>query len=139
MLISIDSCVFIRGIQDESSNARQVLNQVGQKTTLVIPRLIAQEVTRNLSLPEQVSTFYRQFSNQQFAFIVEEPVPLTLVDKYTQLGLPAKADAFIGGFAEWLEVEYLISDNRHFLRELSTPAYTVLSPSDFLNLLLDQD
>lgn len=139
MLISIDSCVFIRGIRDESSDAFALLNKVGLSLNLVIPRLIAQEVSRNLANVEQVKLFYRQFSQQNFAFIVEEPVPRSLVEKYTQLGLPAKADAFIGGFAEWLQVDYLISDNRHFLRELNTKAYAVLTPSDFLSLLTEMD
>ena len=132
MRISIDSCVFIRGIRSQTSDAYQLLRQVGPNLNLVIPRLIAQEVTRNLTQTEQIKTFYRQFAQQRYAFIVEEPVPRTLVHKYIQLGLPAKADAFIGGFCEWLEIDCLISDNRHFLRELKTTAYLVQTPSDFL-------
>lgn len=38
----------------------------------------------------------------------------------------------IGAFAEWQGVEYLISDNRHFLEELSTDAFEVLGPDEFL-------
>ncbi len=48
------------------------------------------------------------------------------------LGLPVKADAFIGAFAEWMQVQYLISDNRHFLRDLATDAFGVLEASNFL-------
>jgi hypothetical protein len=54
------------------------------------------------------------------------------VTQYTQLGLPAKADAFIGAFTEWMEAEYLISDNRHFLRDLHTDAFEVLDATDFI-------
>jgi hypothetical protein len=57
-----------------------------------------------------------------------------LVDKYVTLGLPEKADAFIGAFAEWMAVNYLISDNRHFLRELQTDAFTILPPAEFIDL-----
>lgn len=134
MLICIDSCVFIRGIWDESSDAAAVLALVGTAVSLVIPRLIAQEVARNLTQPEQVKTFYRLFSAATVAFIVEEPVPRELVLKYTTLGLPAKADAFIGAFAEWMGVRYLLSDNRHFLRELRTDAYQVITPGEFLTI-----
>lgn len=63
--------------------------------------------------------------------IVDRPVPDDLVKKYAALGLPAKADAFIGAFAEWQQVNHLRSDNRHFLRQLQTPVFTVLSPERF--------
>ncbi|MBK8989006.1 MAG: hypothetical protein IPM39_23530 [Chloroflexi bacterium] len=107
---------------------------VRSAVSLVIPRLIAQEVTRNLTQTEYIKGFYRLFSSPTFAFVVEEPVPSPLVLKYTTLGLPAKADAFIGAFAEWMGVGYLVSDNRHFLRELKTDAYQVTTPGEFLAL-----
>ncbi|MCP4426356.1 MAG: type II toxin-antitoxin system VapC family toxin [Chloroflexi bacterium] len=134
MLICIDSCIFIRGLHNGTSDAAQVLNQINRKRPLVIPRLIAQEVTRNLSRREQVTAFYRLFAQSDFAFIVEEPVPRTLVLDYTKCGLPAKADAFIGAFAEWMQVDYLVSDNRHFLRELQTEAYQVVTPAEMLQI-----
>jgi len=134
MLICIDSCVFIRGLRDQIADAAELLNGVNGKRPLVIPRLVAQEVSRNLNQPEQVAAFYRLFAQSDFAFIVEEPVPRDLVLAYTRRGLPAKADAFIGAFAEWLQVEYLISDNRHFLRELQTAAYQVVTPAVMLQI-----
>jgi hypothetical protein len=60
---------------------------------------VGQEVTRNLATAEQVRGFYRLFHDRDFAFIVDEPVPPHLVNRYVQLGLPEKADAFIGAFA----------------------------------------
>lgn len=134
MLICIDSCVFIRGIQDETSDAAEVFRLVGTTVTLVIPRLVAQEVTRNLNHPLHVKTFYHLFSQSNVAFIVEEPVPRPLVLQYTTRGLPAKADAFIGAFAEWMGVAYLLSDNRHFLRDLQTDAYQAVTPGEFLQM-----
>src|SRR5690606_21729111 len=106
---------------------------IGSELVLLIPRLIAQEVTRNLRTPEQVRGFYQLFQHYDFAFIVDEPVPRPLVETYSQRGLPEKADAFIGAFAEWMEVRYLVSDNRHFLRDLEASPFTVLSPADFLS------
>jgi hypothetical protein len=132
MRICIDSCIFIRGLQDAGARERQLLALIGPAVQLVIPRLVAQEVTRNLTSPEQVRRFYRLFHELDFAFIVDEPVPTDLVSKYVHLGLPAKADAFIGAFAEWMEVRYLISDNRHFLRDLRTDAFQVLDAETFV-------
>jgi hypothetical protein len=64
--------------------------------------------------------------------IVEEPVPAELVNKYVAMGLREKADALIGAFVEWQGAQYLVSDNRHFLDELHTEAFEVVSPDEFL-------
>ena len=132
MRICIDSCVFIHGLQETDPASVQLLDTISPALILVIPRLVGQEVTRNLIRPEQVRSFYRLFHNRDFAFIIDEPVPRELVDKYVELGLPEKADAFIGAFAEWMEAQYLISDNRHFLRELHTDAFEVLDAETFI-------
>jgi predicted nucleic acid-binding protein len=132
MRICIDSCVFIHGLGDKEPAAARLLDRISPELALVIPRLVAQEVTRNLTTPEQVRRFYRLFHNRAFAFIVDELVPRPLVDKYASFGLPEKADAFIGAFAEWMQVRYLISDNRHFLRELKTQAFDVINAEEFI-------
>jgi predicted nucleic acid-binding protein len=132
MNICIDSNAFVLGLRGIDPAAMRVLELVGSELNLVIPRLVAQEVTRNLSTSDQVKQFYRLFQNYSFAQIIDEPVPPTLVAKYISLGLPAKADAFIGAFAEWINVSYLISENRHFLRELKTSTFQVLDASEFV-------
>lgn len=134
MRICIDSCVFINGLTQTDLGAARLVDLIGPGLVLIIPRLVAQEVTRNLQTPEQVRRFYRLFHQRPFAFIVDEPVPSTLVDEYARRGLPQKADAFIGAFAAWMAVSYLISDNRHFLRNLQTTAYRVLGAAEFLAL-----
>lgn len=131
MRICIDSSVIIPGLEASSPEAINLLDAIGPDLILIIPRLIAQEVTRNLKTPEQIRCFYRLFEAYDFAFIVDEPTPRALVENYAALGLPAKADAFIGAFAEWMEVQYLISDNRHFLRDLKTEAFRVLNAAEF--------
>ena len=88
---------------------------------------------RNLGTPEQVRRFYRLFHDLDSADIVDEPVPRELVLKYSHLGLPEKADAFIGALAEWQQVRYLVSDNRHFLRDLRTDAFEVLQAIDLIS------
>lgn len=132
MRICIDSSVLIPGLQESDPDAVRLLNLIGPDLVLLIPRLIAQEVTRNLRSPEQVRTFFHLFQQYGFAFIIDEPVPRELVELYSQRGLPEKADAFIGAFSEWMEVRYLISDNRHFLRELNESSFVVTTPTDFL-------
>jgi hypothetical protein len=135
MHICIDSSAFVLGLQGKDPSAAKILELVGSNLNLIIPRLIAQEVTRNLYSPQQVRQFYRLFQNYSFAKIIDEPVPLVLVEKYVSLGLPAKADAFIGAFAEWMNVSYLISENRHFLRQVKTNAFQILDADDFVRIL----
>lgn len=132
MHICIDSCVFIHAARYEKSAARRLVSLINPTLQLVIPRLVAQEVTRNLDSTKQVRRFYRLFHDLDAASIVDEPIPVELVTKYVNLGLPAKADAYIGAFAEWMDVAYLISDNRHFLRELRTEAFEVVDAETFI-------
>jgi predicted nucleic acid-binding protein len=135
MLICIDSSALVVGLQGKDASAVKILESVGSDLNLIIPRLIAQEVTRNLTSPQQVRQFYRLFQNYSFAQIIDEPVPVALVQKYVNLGLPAKADAFIGAFAEWMNVNYLISENRHFLRQVQANAFKILNTDEFIKIL----
>jgi hypothetical protein len=57
MRICIDSCTLIRGLQQSDSSAAQLLDLIDYELTLFVPRLIAQEVTRNLNTPDQVRSF----------------------------------------------------------------------------------
>ncbi|MFN8486925.1 MAG: PIN domain-containing protein [Caldilineaceae bacterium] len=132
MHICIDSSVFIRGIQTRDATIAHVFRLIGVKFALSVPRLVVNEVTRNLIAPHETRIFYKLFQHTDASIIIEEPVPAHFVEKYIRLGLPAKADAFIGAFAEWQAVKYLLSDNRHFLRRLQTSAFTVLTPDEFI-------
>jgi hypothetical protein len=134
MLICIDSCTLIYGLEQSDLAAVRLLELIGPDLRLVISRLIVQEVTRNLSSSEQIRHFHRLIASTNFVLVVDEPVPPKFVQKYIQLGLREKADAFVGAFAEWMEVAYFISDNRHFLRDLRTDAFKVLSPAEFILL-----
>lgn len=77
MRICIDSCVFIHGFQQSDPAARYLLDIIGSDLILIIPRLIVQEVTSNLTTPVQMRAFYQLFQKRDFAFIVDDPVPRT--------------------------------------------------------------
>ena len=131
MLICIDSNQFIFGLTEMDKDSVTLLNILSE-FNMAVPRLVVQEVTRNLDMETQVRKFYRLLYGAQNVVVVDEPVPRDLVAKYEQLGLPEKADAVIGAFVEWVGARYLVSDNRHFLQELQTAAFDVLSPAEFL-------
>jgi predicted nucleic acid-binding protein len=134
MRICIDSGVFIRGLADTSSSSAKVLDSIGINVRVTIPRLIAQEVSRNLKSEAQIRSFYRLSHERDFALIVDEPVPRYLVEKYIERGLREKGDAFIGAFAEWQNADYLILINRHFLRDLRPEGFLVIHPDAFTDL-----
>jgi hypothetical protein len=79
MRICIDSCVFISGLTDVDPAAVRLLNLVGPDLVLVVPRLVVQEVTRNLQTPEQVRRFMGLFHQSSFAFLVDDLAPRALV------------------------------------------------------------
>ncbi len=82
MHICIDSSVFIIGLREIDPNATKILELIGNDLNLIIPRLVAQEVTRNLATSGQVRQFYRLFQKYNFARIIDEPVPPLLVNRY---------------------------------------------------------
>lgn len=133
MRICIDSNQFIFGITGTDSAAERVLLLLPQLEVLV-PRIVLIEVTRNLR-PREVTALYTLLNKAPKFRIIDEPVPRSLVFKYIDLGLREKGDAFIGAFAEWQQADYLISENRHFLAELETTAFRVLTPTAFLRQL----
>ena len=71
MRICIDSSTLIHGMQQSDPSAARLLDLIDYELTLVVPRLIAQEVTRNLDTPDQVRSFYGLFQGKDFAFIID--------------------------------------------------------------------
>jgi predicted nucleic acid-binding protein len=130
MRICIDSNQFIFGLSG-SDPASETLMRLLPHLEVVIPRLVLKEVTRNLN-PTQVKALYALLRQAPHITVVEDPVPAELVRKYVALGLPEKADAVIGAFAEWQGAKYIISDNRHFLEEMQSDVFEVISPDAFL-------
>lgn len=130
-LICIDSNQFIFGLTETDQDSVRFLDIISE-FNIAIPRLVVQEVTRNLDTAAQVRKFYRLLYQTSNVAVIDQPVPHDLVTKYAQQGLPEKADAVIGAFVEWVDAGYLISDNRHFLQELETATFQVLTPAEFL-------
>lgn len=130
MRICIDSNQFIFGISGTDADSERLMLLLPQ-INVVIPRIVMKEVTRNLS-DRNVRQLHSLLGKAPQVLIIDEPVPRIFVEKYLQLGLREKGDAFIGAFAEWQGVDYLISDNRHFLAELSSSSFQIFTPERFL-------
>jgi predicted nucleic acid-binding protein len=132
MRICIDSNQFIFGISGTDPASEALLLHLPY-LEVVIPRLVIKEVTRNLR-EAQVKSLYALLSKAPRVTIIDAPVPVDLVNKYSKLNLPEKANAIIGAFVEWQGAQYLISDNRHFLEQSENAAFEVLTPDKFLQI-----
>jgi len=131
MLICIDSNQFIFGLTGTDRDSTRLLDLLAG-FRVAVPRIIVQEVTRNLDTAAQVRKFYQLLYGASNVVVVDEPVPRELVTQYEQLGLPDKADAVIGAFVEWVGASVLVSENRHFLQKLTGATFEVLGPAEFL-------
>lgn len=101
------------------------------KHTIRIPRMILEEVGRNLTSEE-----YREFIEyiNNITNIDEDFfVPFEIGVRYELLGLKP-ADAFIGAYVEWTGADILITENRHFLRLHSLP-FKIMTATNFLNFI----
>jgi len=99
---------------------------------LCISRTIVEEVKANLTLRE-FHIFFRVIS--ALTTIDEDfLIPFELGAKYENLGLKP-ADAMIGAYAEWLNADVLVTENRHFLSRQSNLPFKVLTAENCLKTL----
>ncbi len=97
--------------------------------TIRVPRLIVEELRRNLS----GEVFREVLALIQQLTVIDEDVlvPFELGAKYEQQGFKS-ADAFIAAYVEWVGAEVLVSENRHFLHQHPDVPFRVLRGSAFL-------
>ncbi len=136
MLLIIDSNEYILAFgssKDTSSNT--LLDTLLDKFpahTLRIPRLIIEEVKRNIA-PELFREFIKLIS--AITAIDEDfNVPFELGAKYESKGLKP-ADAFIAAYAEWVGADALVTENRHFLTLHIGLPFRILSADNCIKLL----
>ncbi len=101
-----------------------------QSVQLRVPRLIVEEIRRNVS-----AEAFREVLAVIHAFtIIDEDVlvPFELGAKYERRGLKP-ADAFIAAYAEWVGASVLISENRHFLTRQPELPFQVMTAQAFLD------
>jgi len=128
MQISLDTNVWIFGLFETNSYCVRILDNLAQ-FQVVVSNQIRIELTNNLSEP-LLDEFY-QLVQEAGVELNYERVPEIYITMFESKGLK-KGDAIIGGFAEWKEIDKIVSNNRDFLRGLSTGHYfEVMSPQEF--------
>lgn len=102
------------------------------KHTIRIPRLIVEEVRKNVSL-EIFKEFILYISN--ITTIDDDiVVPFELASKYESFGF-APEDAFISAYTEWVGADVLITENRHFLSRYKDLPFKVSKAEKILSKL----
>jgi predicted nucleic acid-binding protein len=128
MQISLDTNVWIFGLVGADPFCEKILLNLAQ-FEIVIPDQIRAELERNLS-DYDMKQFY-QFVIRSGVKIDFERVPSTYITAFEQKGLK-KGDTEIAAFCEWRKIEVIVSDNRDFLKGLSTDrSFQVMSPQTF--------
>lgn len=100
--------------------------------TIRLPRLITDEVRRNLS-PESNRNFMAFITS--LAEIDEDfVVSFELGAKYEALGFK-EADAFISAYTEWVGADALVTENRHFLKRMDNLPFIVITAEECLRIM----
>ncbi|MBI2650593.1 PIN domain-containing protein [Candidatus Woesearchaeota archaeon] len=129
MIVVLDSNEFINYIEKNTLLLDKII--LDDKIIVYINETITKEVNNNLG-KSLVKDFYDfLFANNIIVFY--EKLPFYLLKKYKNLGLK-KGDIAIAAFCEAVGADYLITENRHFLKSKEFK-FRVLSLKGFLTKL----
>lgn len=123
----LDSNEYIFYFDNKSDDVLRLLDS--QAVKIFLNDLIFEEVIRNIT-KESIKYFINLSKNPKFE-IVSHEIPQNLIQKYKALGLK-KGDIVIASFCEAIGADYLITENRHFLKSKEFK-FKVLSLKKFLN------
>lgn len=127
LTIILDTNEYIFGLIEKDQNCKELLESLANFRVL-IPRIILSELHNNLG-GELLSKLYRLLIDNNIE-IVDAKIPHHIVEKFK--GKLPFEDAIIVAYCELLEVDYLISENRHFLVGFNPVKFKVLPAREFL-------
>ena len=128
-LIVLDTNVLIFGIEETDRYCKSIIDNLF-KFNIFIPRLVMEEMRRNLALhPKNFKFFLKIITNKPNIIINEENITEDLTKKYRSKGLK-KGDIFIGAAMEAKKARVIISMNRHFLQK-KIINFIVMNPQEF--------
>ena len=146
MRVILDTNEYIFGLDRETGedaparllNAIRVLIEESEGFRLLVPEIIRKEVQRNI--PEDLEgDFYRLiYSSEKIENHSMLNIPVKLFEKYRSDKELKEGDALIAAFAEFAQVDYLISENRHVYRDLEVREFTPVNAQEFLKILEEE-
>jgi hypothetical protein len=143
MRIILDSNEYILGLDMTAgpSPASRLLDLVrilideSEEFRLLVPEIILREVQRNLPTELEKDFFRLIQSSQKIEYHDLVEVPRATFQKYRQQKRLKQADALIAAFADFMKVDYIISENRHIYRDLKATGFITLTAQSFLDLI----
>ena len=127
MIIVLDSNEYINYLEKKSEILGEIFSNEG--VTIYINEIIVKEVLRNIDELKK-KEFYSLLSRRTF-IAYNEKLQFDLIQKYKEFGLK-KGDIVISAFCESINADYLITENRHFLKSKKFDRFKVLSLKEFL-------
>lgn len=127
LTIILDTNEFIYGLTDTKKACITLLTKLPD-FNVKIPRIILNELHNNLPR-ELLKELYKLLKDANVE-IIDKKTPVSLVKRYEEQ-LPYE-DAVIASYCEHLNIDILISENRHFLVDFNPDAFQVLPATEFL-------
>lgn len=137
MKVVLDTNEFIFALRDKEYFALNVLKLAGINYTCIIPEMILEEVFQKFKFlkGKNFASKIRYFiTNMDITILPDEIVNQYLIEKYRRKGAKG-ADAFIAAFAEFIGADYIVSENRDFLKEIKFEKIKVCKAEEFLKIL----
>jgi predicted nucleic acid-binding protein len=137
-VVVLDSNEFIFAFRSKKEINLRLLDIILRESSfkIVIPSLILDEIferMKELMDRNFASKVRSDILSSHIQVIDIDKVPKNFIKKYTKKGLK-DADAAIAAFTEWVKADFLISENRHFLKgELKTDKFLTLTAKEFLS------
>ena len=129
MIIVLDSNEYINFLNEGVSLDEITSNDI---FTIYINETITKEVLNNIKEYLKKDFFGFLFTNNIIPN--NQKIPYELLEKYKKLGLK-KGDIAISAFSEHIKADYLITENRHFLKKRKFEMFKVASLKGFLKKL----
>ncbi len=127
MIIVPDSNEYIYYINKENLLPEKLF--LDKNLSVFINDHIIREVLRNIEELQK-----KELYNVLFKYDIDFyglKIPIHLLDKYKNFGLK-KGDIAIAAFCEAIDAQYLISENRHFLKGIRNTKFKIVSIAQFL-------
>ena len=128
MILVLDSNEYLFFLNKETILLEKLFQRIG--FFVHIHRFIISEVIQNIEEAQEKEFYY--FLRNREVIINEEELPFELLSKYKELGL-RKGDTAIASFCEKIRADYLITENRDFLKSKKFN-FQVLSLQKFLKM-----
>ncbi len=133
--VAFDTNEFIYAIRHTSDRLPSVelVYSLLYDVRLFVPYQVFKELSHNLTVAEETE-FQAVARTAQDLHLSFTPAPSALVEVFENRGAK-RGDARIAAELELAGIKWLISENRHFLSEITDLPFTVLSASEALEML----